>query len=137
MPVAQPPYALTPASFRFAALASLAGRAPLGGRREIALAVYLAARLAQDALPAHEVPQQARAERAGSAKQWLSTLSLPATVRPAIAGLIDASSRDAGAVSAGVRGALSVAGEALDRNARGELLQLASALEACGSRKPL
>ena len=40
-----PPYALTPTTFRFRALAALAGRAPLGGGRETALASYVVARL--------------------------------------------------------------------------------------------
>src|SRR5690349_12491010 len=45
-----PPYALSSPAFRFRALAVLAGRAPLGGQREVALATYLAARLADDCL---------------------------------------------------------------------------------------
>src|SRR5881396_4039624 len=48
---AHPPYALAPLSFRFAALATLAARAPIGGQREVALATYVAARLAHDAIP--------------------------------------------------------------------------------------
>jgi hypothetical protein len=47
---------LAPTPFRFPALASLAGRAPLGGDREVALATYLAARLAHDALATADSP---------------------------------------------------------------------------------
>jgi len=47
---AAPPYALAPTSFRFPALAALAGRAPLGGQREVVLAAYVVARLAHDTL---------------------------------------------------------------------------------------
>ena len=82
--VTNPPYALATTAFRFAALAALAGRAPLGGQREVALAAYMAARLAQDVLPERGVPQTSRAERAAGAKNWLATLSLPAAVRPAL-----------------------------------------------------
>ena len=71
VPVTNPPYALATTTFRFAALAALAGRAPLGGQREVALATYLAARLAQDVLPERGVPQTSRAERAVGAKSWL------------------------------------------------------------------
>ena len=128
MLVAQPPYALTPAAFRFTALASLAGHAALGGRREIALAVYLAARLAQDVLPDREIPQAARAERAGHAKQWLASLALPAAVRPALIDLIDASGRAPADVARKLRDAMAAVAETLDKNARSELIELATAL---------
>ena len=64
MIVSQPPYALAATPFRFPALASLAGRAALGGDREVALATYLAARLAHDTLPDRGLSQPIRAERA-------------------------------------------------------------------------
>ena len=41
------PYALEPLRFPFPALAALAGRLPLGGGREVALAALMTARLAQ------------------------------------------------------------------------------------------
>lgn len=129
MPVAQPPYALSAMSFRFGALASLSGRAPLGGRREVAMALYLAARLAQDALPERDIDEASRRDRAGHAKQWLSTLSLPASVRPTLAALIDASAGDAAAASKCLRAAMNATNEALDRDARAELTQLAAALD--------
>jgi uncharacterized membrane protein len=128
--VVQPPYALSPTVFRFNALASLAGRAPLGGRREIALAIYLAARLAQDVLPDREIPQPARAERAGHAKQWLASQSLPTSVRPALVDLIEASGKDRAEVARGLRAAIAAVAESLDKNARAELVDLATALDA-------
>jgi hypothetical protein len=128
--VAQPPYALSPTAFRFNALASLAGRAPLGGRREIALAIYLAARLAQDVLPDRELSQVARGERAGHAKQWLSSLSLSSSVRPALVDLIEASGKERADVVRGLHTAIAAVAESLDRNARAELLELAAALDA-------
>src|ERR1051325_8158414 len=106
MPVAQPPYALSAMSFRFGALASLVGRAPLGGRREVAMALYLAARLAQDALPEREIAEAARRDRASHAKQWLSTLPLPAGVRPSLSALIDASAGEPAAASKCLRAAI-------------------------------
>ena len=129
MLVVQPPYALTPPAFRFGALASLAGRAALGGRREIALAVYLAARLAQDVLPDREIPQAARAERAGHAKQWLASLALPASVRQSLVDLIEASGKERADVVRGLRATVASAAESLDRNSRAELVELLAALD--------
>ena len=129
MLVSHPPYALSPTAFRFAALASLAGRAPLGGHREVALAVYMVARLAQDVLPERGLTTATRAERAGSAKNWLSTLALPAAVRPAMARLVDASSGARAGVSDALRNVIAVTDSFLDAGARSELDQLAAALE--------
>jgi hypothetical protein len=128
--VSQPPYALEPTPFRFPALASLAGRAPLGGEREIALATYLAARLAHDALPEREIAQEIRVERAASAKMWLSTLSLPTTTRAALAALMDASGSDGNSVVLAIRGVLEATTNRLDRASRTELERLADLLQS-------
>src|SRR5204863_7354540 len=48
VPVMLPPYALSAPVFKFRHLATLAGRAPIGGAREVALACFVAARLASD-----------------------------------------------------------------------------------------
>ena len=127
--VSQPPYALEPTPFRFRALASLAGRAPLGGEREIALATYLAARLAHDALAEREITQEIRAERAASAKTWLSTLSLPAATRAALAALMDASGTRGNGVAPAIRGVLTATTNRLDRASRAELEGLAATFE--------
>jgi hypothetical protein len=128
--VTHPPYALAAISFRFASLAALAGRAPLGGQREVALATYLAARLAHDALPERGVSQASRVERAGSAKNWLSTLALPSTVRPALIRLIEASAADRRSTAVALRTVSAAAASFLDTRARSELDRLANALEA-------
>jgi len=127
--VSQPPYALDPVPFRFPALAHLAGRTALGGEREIALATYLAARLAHDVLAERGVPQPVRAERAVNAKTWLTTLSLPATARSALANLIEASGGDAMAVAPALRSVIEVTSARLDRGARAELDRLAETFE--------
>jgi hypothetical protein len=125
----QPPYALSSTTFRFAALAALAGRAPLGGQREVALATYVVARLAQDVLPEKGLTQPTRVERAGHARSWLSTLALPAPIRPALANLVDASGSDRAAVSPALRSVMAVTADFLDSAARLELDQLAAVLE--------
>ena len=125
-----PPYALAPTTFRFPALAALAGRAPLGGQREVALATYLAARLAHDALPGRGLAAEARAQRAGGAKNWMATLTLPSAVRPALAKLIEASAGQPAGLAEAVRNVISVTANFLDSHARLELEQLAALLAA-------
>ena len=130
MLISKPPYGLAPTPFRFAALAALAGRAPLGGRREIALATYLAARLVDDVLEENGLSAPIRADRAGSARNWLSTVALPAPVRQPLARLIDSSAGGAGGASQAVRAVIAVTADFLDRAARLELEHLAETLEA-------
>ena len=125
----QPPYALAPTPFRFPALASLAGRAPLGGDREVVRATYLAARLAHDALADRGIAQPVRAERAVHAKSWLATLSLPASIRPALAKLMDASGGDGKAVGAALRAVIGATSSRLDPPGRAELNRLAETFE--------
>jgi hypothetical protein len=129
-PPSRPPYGLAPTPFRFAAIAALAGRAPLGGRREVALATYLAARLADDVLEENGLPASVRLERAGNARTWLSTVALPAPVRQPLARLVDSTGGKAGPVSQAVRAVMAVTAEFLDRASRLELEQLAETLEA-------
>lgn len=130
MLISKPPYGLAPTPFRFAALAALAGRAPLGGRREVALATYLAARLVDDVLEENGLNASIRADRAGSARGWLSTVALPAPVRQPLARLIDSSAGGAGGASQAVRAVIAVTADFLDRAARLELEHLAETLEA-------
>lgn len=125
-----PPYAVEPTTFRFPALAFLAGRSALGGQREVALATYLAARLAHDTHPARGVSQDARAERAAHAKNWLSTLVLPPNVRIALARLVDASAGEPMEAATAVGEVVRTTESFLDARARAELEQLAVALQS-------
>ena len=129
MIVSHPPYALDPTPFRFPALAGLAGRAPLGGQREVAIATYLAARLAHDALPNRALSGAVRLERATGAKTWLSTMALPATVRPALAKLVDATGGGPAQTAEALRAVITVTATLLDGRAKSELDHLAAALE--------
>jgi hypothetical protein len=126
--VPNPPYSLAPTTFRFPALASLAGRAPLGGQREVALATYVAARLAHDALPERELADALRAERVTGAKAWLANLTLPASVRPALVRLVEASGLGQTQTAEAWDGVIAVTANLLDAKARLELDQLAAAL---------
>ena len=124
------PYALAATPFRFAGLAALAGRAALGGQREVALATYLAARLADDVLPERALPKNLRLERAGHARNWFSTLSLPPSVRAPLLRVIEGSAGEPVALAAAVRGVIAVTAAFLDQAARLELDELATGLEA-------
>ena len=128
--IPNPPYALTPTAFRFPALASLAGRAPLGGQREVVLATYLAARLAQDALASRSVARETRVERAVHARTWLANIALPANVRPALSRLVDLSGGPPSEVGDGVRTVIAATAPFLDKNAQAELDQLANTLDS-------
>jgi phosphoribosylformylglycinamidine (FGAM) synthase-like enzyme len=74
--------------------------------------------------------QVTRAERAGNAKNWLSTLALPTLVRPALARLVDASSGGQTGVSEALRNVIAVTDAFLDSAARSELERLSAALGA-------
>ena len=129
VPPTLPPYALAAPSFRFRHLANLAGRAPIGGAREVALACFVAARLAGECM--HEIgeEQDARAVRCAGAKAWLGTLALPAAIRTAVSKCADLSvDGQATAVSKEVAALALAAATYLDSQSRGELDVLAVAL---------
>jgi hypothetical protein len=124
-----PPYALAATSFPFRHLVGFAGRAPIGGAREVALACFVAARLAADHARSNDEEDTSRAARCAAAKAWLGTLALPAAVRTS-------ANRCADSTIAGARQeigrelkALSAAASAfLDTPSRAELEALAASL---------
>jgi hypothetical protein len=124
------PYAVAAPVFRFPALAALAGRRPLGGDREIAVAAFVAARLVAGALPPHVLDLDVRAARATGARSWLAAVALPSSTRAPFTRLIDASGRDdPAALRAAVSGLIDTVGRLLDAPARRELEGLRSAIE--------
>ena len=129
--VQQPRFALAIPRFRFRALASFAGRAALGGDREVALACLVAGRLAAALLDPYSIaPADFRARSTG-AKQWLASLSLPAGVRAALAQLADAvAAGERSAVAAALTKVVSAAGHNIDEASAGELGAVVSELSA-------
>jgi hypothetical protein len=125
-----PPYGLTPPVFRFPALSARAARGQLGGDREVALAAFVAARLAAPiAHAAAALPLTIRAARAAGARSWLATLTLPAAVRAAFIRVADATTRDdRAALVPALAAMVDAAGRALDPRARAELDTLARQL---------
>jgi hypothetical protein len=108
----------------------MAGRAPFGGPREIALACFLVARTVADAdREGAMLSSDLSLARVQGVKHWLGAASLPAAVRNALSRLADssaASDRD------GLREALdtvmAVTANQLDSGARLELTHLAQAV---------
>jgi hypothetical protein len=96
--------------FPFPGLATQAGRAPIGGTREVALACLMAARLAMNArCAAAELSRRAHMHRTNSARSWFASLTIPAAVRAACMRLTDATvcadPTEIGTALAGVLGA--------------------------------
>jgi len=125
-----PPYALSAPVFKFRHLATLAGRAPIGGAREVALACFVAARLASDCCdPTLDVDEAARAARCAGAKSWLGTMAIPSPVRTPVAKLAEATAAANPATMAPLVTALARAAESfLDAASRSELDMLAARL---------
>jgi hypothetical protein len=116
-----PPFAVPPIRFPFRALAARAGRAPLGGEREVALAALIIARLSRDALAEHAMSAAQRSERATAAKAWLASLAVPARVRPALGRAVDATGRDGDAIAAALTDLVKLAAQWLDEPCIAEL----------------
>lgn len=129
MIAAVPPFSLDAPAFRFRALAALAGRAPLGGEREMALATLMAARLAEGMLPDTALSVMARQSRAAGARVWLSAMTLPAVSRVPLARVVEASEGESrGAVAEALAVYAGVANAMLDPGSRVELTDLLTAL---------
>ena len=126
-----PPYALATPRFRFRALAALAGRSPLGGEREVALAALLAARLVVGALPPQPLPQGVRITRANGARAWFAALALPVALRQSLARLVDATtSVDRDGLEGALRAVIDVGRPQLDPLAIAELQEVLRAVAA-------
>ena len=129
MIAAVPPFSLDAPAFRFRALAALAGRAPLGGEREMALATLMAARLAEGMLPDTALTPMARQSRAAGARIWLSAMTLPAASRVPLARVVEASEGESrAAVAEALAAYAGVANAMLDPGSRVELTDLLAAL---------
>jgi hypothetical protein len=126
---AVPPFSLDAPAFRFRALAALAGRAPLGGEREMALATLMAARLAEGMLPDAALSPVARQSRAAGARVWLSAMTLPAVSRVPLARVVEASEGESRAsVAEALAAYAGVANAVLDSGSRTEISDLLTAL---------
>ena len=119
------PFALEPLRFPFPALASLAGRLPLGGGREVALAALMTARLAQGVTTNDALHSGERVTRAAAAKVWLASLALPATTRVPFARCVESTTGTPLQVAGAIRSLITAAGTHLDGPSVQELEKLA------------
>ncbi len=120
------PYSLEPLGFPFPALAARAGRLPLGGGREAALAALMVAHLA-DSMRS-DLAQPERAARISQAKIWLASLALPGTTRAPLTRCVDATAGTASQVATALRSVVAATSSYLDGAAVQELEQLARQL---------
>lgn len=99
MPGLTPPYALDTVPPPFPAIADAAGRAPLGGDRDLILGIFTAARLAGALLPPVELDASAARVRADRTKGWLSGLTMPQPARMSLMRVAEATAAGAGTAS--------------------------------------
>jgi hypothetical protein len=133
IPVVRPPrqpYALETPQFSFAAVAACAARSPLGGSREVAIAAFVTARLADDLIGARRLSAEDRQARATAARRWLSNMALPETARRVFLELIGATEREASDTAAALRKVMDVTAATLDGGARSDLERLVRELDA-------
>lgn len=118
--------------FSFPALATLAGRAPLGGPREVALSCFLVGRIVRDCILTNQGFATEQVEhRAAAAKHWLGSVAIQASVRNALSRLVDAcAAHDAAAVRSALDGVIGVTANTLDQGARLELARLSQIIAA-------
>ena len=122
------PYALDALQFPFPALAALAGRLPLGGGREVALAALTTARLAQGLSDEENLPIADRASRAASAKVWLASLALPPATRAPFVRCLEATTGTALPMVGALRSLVAAIGSHLDGPSIQELERLSRQL---------
>ena len=119
------PYSLSVPAFRFRAVAAAAGRAAIGGPREVLLAVLVAARLVAGALPAGGLSVAQRRARADATRHWLGTIALPGVPKVALTRLVEATAVGGlEAMAAALTKVTDVTAPYLDRASRSELESL-------------
>jgi hypothetical protein len=108
----------------------MAGRAALGGPREIAIACFLVARIAGDAISTSPILSgDQHRSRAQGAKHWLGSAAIPAAIKTALVRLADATAgEDRNAIKAALDSVMTVTANQLDSGARLELGRLAQAI---------
>jgi hypothetical protein len=123
------PFALDTPAFSFTALASLAGRAPIGAARDVAILAFATARLAEELRPGGLGPEERQA-RAAATRKWMATLSLAEPARRAFQDLVAATEQDVPSTAAALRRVMEITGAQLDPASRAELDRLAREIEA-------
>ncbi|MGI8619161.1 MAG: hypothetical protein ACR2L6_08725 [Gemmatimonadaceae bacterium] len=129
MPVNAPPYALAQTPFPLPALAAHAGKAALGGDREVAIACFVIARLAGALLPPYALPTELRQQRAAACRTWLASQAIPPAIRANLLAAVDSTaSAERSAIPAALRALRAHAAKHLDGASGQELDSLAARL---------
>jgi hypothetical protein len=129
MAVNAPPYALAQNPFPFPALAAHAGKAALGGDREVAIACFVVARLAAALLPPFALPTELREKRAATCRSWLAAQAIPPAIRADLMAAAESTaSAERPAISATIRSLRGHAAKHLDGASGLELDSLAAKL---------
>ena len=127
--VPRAPYSLEPTDFPLPGLAAMAGRAPLGGPRELALACFVVCRMVDAVMADRTLSAEQRRARAQGTRHWLGAAAIPASARTALAKLADAVVGGDGAqLSDALAGVIAVTASRLDPAARLELGRLAQGI---------
>jgi hypothetical protein len=115
----------------------MAGRAPLGGPREMALACFLVARIVGERATASldgALSTEQWTERTNGVRHWLGSATIPVPLRNALSRLVEAAE---GADRSGLRSSLdsvmAVTANQLDSGSRLELGRLAQAIAGQGT----
>jgi hypothetical protein len=124
-----PPYALEPTAFPFPALAAMAGRAPLGGPREAALACFIVARVVGEFAAGDRLAPDQQRTRVQGVKQWLGSAAVPAPLKAVLTKLVESTiSEDREVAKSALDSVIAVTANQLDPGARLELSRLAQAV---------
>lgn len=123
------PYSLEPISFPLPALAALAGKAPLGGQREVALACFVVGRLVASAWNGQTAGSEHGRERLQGIRHWLASATLAGPLRQALMKAAEcASEGDKTGVKSALDSVMTVTANQLDPAARLELTRLTQAI---------
>ena len=133
----QPRFALATPRFRFRALAAFAGRASIGGDREVALGCLVVGRLASTILPPFQISGADVKSRSAAAKHWLASLSLPTAIRAPLAHVTDAvSSGSSTATAWAIEKVVATVGGKIDEASAAELRSLVADLLPRSAESP-
>ena len=124
------PYSLRPVGFRFAGLAAMGARAPLGGPRETALACLLVARMVADAIdPDASLTVEQRRSRVQDARHWMGAATLAPPARAALTKLAEATATERfDGMAVALDSVTAITANQLDPAARLDLTKLAQTL---------
>ena len=123
------PYSLEPNAFPLPALAAVAGRAPLGGQREVAMACFVVSRLISGLSTPGASGSETGRERLQGVRHWLGSAALPTPLKQALTKAAEcACEGDRNGTASALDSVMTVTANQLDPAARLELSRLMQAV---------